>query len=475
MTALVLSPRPRRWLAMWGVPFALVLALTPAAAQPLESTPDTLAQVNVTFRYTGNSQTWAAPSGVTRATFAMFGAQGGVSNNALGGNGGWAVATLDVSPGATYQINVGGRGGDGSYNGAGAGGFNGGGAGGGDSAGGGGASDVRGGSYALDERLLVAAGGGGGGFVDTNNCGGAGYDGYGGAGGQQGGNAYGVNGNAALGGGGAQPGAPGTAGQPSGSAGASGAGGAGAGLYCGGAGGGGGYYGGGGGGWGDGGGGGGGGGGSSYGPPGTVFQNGTQIGDGQVLVAYTPPPATPTPAATSTPTATNTPAATNTPIPTPTSTPTTPATATSTPTPPATDTPTPTRPAGGVSAQITGCPAQGSAGYTCSLRVTLGAALAVDTVLSMGISGGEFANPSGTDRPQVSDAQGCTTSPIPSPYLADDAGNYTRYDVNISSGGCQAGATLTFGEAVTGTAAATITQTVSVPGFDAAKATFVLP
>ena len=68
---------------------------------------------------------------------------------------------------------------------------------------------------------------------------------------------------------------------------------------------------------------------------------------------------------------------------------------------------------------------------------------------------------------------GCANPPNPSPYL--DVGGYTRYDVNISSEGCAAGAVVTITEAVTGAAGATITQTVTVPGFDAATATFSLP
>jgi hypothetical protein len=104
----------------------------------------------------------------------------------------------------------------------------------------------------------------------------------------------------------------------------------------------------------------------------------------------------------------------------------------------ATATATPTHPAGRVTAQITGCSAQGADGYACALQVRLGPALPVDTVLSVDIGGGAFANPSGADRPQVTASQGCDVPPLPSPYLA--AGDrYTRYQVNISTGGCQAG------------------------------------
>ena len=133
-------------------------------------------------------------------------------------------------------------------------------------------------------------------------------------------------------------------------------------------------------------------------------------------------------------------------------------------------------PTGGtVTAEITGCSTQGGNTYDCALQVTLGPPLGVNTVFSVGIGGGGFANPSGGDKPQVTAIQDCQVPPLPSTYLADGNGGYTRYDVNIGPGGCTAGAVMTFGEAVTGAAGATITQPVTVPGLDASTATFVLP
>jgi hypothetical protein len=126
-----------------------------------------------------------------------------------------------------------------------------------------------------------------------------------------------------------------------------------------------------------------------------------------------------------------------------------------------------------VAAEITGCSAQGGSAYACALQVTLGAPLAVNTVFSVGIGGGGFANPSGGDRPQVTAIHNCQVKPLPSPYLAEN-GSYTLYDVNIGPGGCTAEAVVTFGEAVTGAAGATITQPVTVPGLGAGTATFVL-
>ena len=132
-------------------------------------------------------------------------------------------------------------------------------------------------------------------------------------------------------------------------------------------------------------------------------------------------------------------------------------------------------PTGKVTAEITGCSAQGGNAYACALQVTLGAPLAVNTVFSVGIGGGGFANPSGGDHPQVTASYNCQGPPLPSPYLAAGNGSYTRYNVNIGPGGCTAGAVVTFGEAVTGAAKATITQPVTVPGLGASTATFALP
>jgi hypothetical protein len=86
------------------------------------------------FPYTSDAQIWSVPDGVTTATIDVFAAQGGGSGGGLGGE---ATATIAVTPGHTYQINVGGSGrddGEGGFNGGGGGGYyrGGGGTGGGD-------------------------------------------------------------------------------------------------------------------------------------------------------------------------------------------------------------------------------------------------------------------------------------------------------------------------------------------------------
>jgi hypothetical protein len=131
-------------------------------------------------------------------------------------------------------------------------------------------------------------------------------------------------------------------------------------------------------------------------------------------------------------------------------------------------------------AEITGCSAQRDKPYACALQVTLGAPLAVNTVFSVsiqyvGTDGGGFANPSDGDRPQVTVIQGCQVPPLPSPYLKDGNGRYTRYDVNIGPGGCMPGAVMTFGEAVMGAATTEIRQPVTVPGLGESTASFGLP
>ena len=554
-----------------------VLAAAPPVGPTPTAQPNPPAQsVTVAFEHTGAARTWTVPAGVTRATFAVLGAQGGTvggfGGTVQGGDGAWALADLAVTPGATYQINVGGRGGDGSSSGPGSGGFNGGGPGGGGAfgpaggaGGGGGASDVRAGGFTLADRTLVAGGGGGAGSIDGGDCLGYGADGFGGAGSHIGFGGYGAVGHGTLGGRGGGPYAGGAGGagrnNPDGGAGAAGAGGPGGTApssndVCPGGGGGGGAFGGGGGGAaGDDIGGGGGGGGSSSGPPGTLFQTGVQTGTvflnggsghGQVLITYagsppvptasptptqvatltpqatltpvppavtatatatatatgtatatasatpstttTPVPptatatatATPSPTATATATATGTPppAATATATPEPTATSTSTATAsasptaiaTATPTAPATATPTPG--AVPVSAEVVSCEAQGAAGdYTCTLRVTFHGALEINTVWRVALEGAGFLTTSGD--PQVISHQDCVYPPNPSQYYS---GGY--YDVNISTDGCQAGAVVTLTEAVTGTAGASTTHTVSGlsgTAMGSAQASYVLP
>ena len=129
------------------------------------------------FGPTGSGQSWLVPTGVSSVLAVAAGAQGGVGNGcgyygnfgARGGNGGVTQSPLGVNAGDTFQVNVGSFAG-GSGTGQlqfqavciGKGGIDGG-PGYGNGGTGGGASDLRSAPYALGDRLIVGGGGGGGG------------------------------------------------------------------------------------------------------------------------------------------------------------------------------------------------------------------------------------------------------------------------------------------------------------------------
>jgi hypothetical protein len=128
----------------------------------------------VTYDYTGGVQTYTVPAGVFSIQIEAWGAQGGTGTYAGitpdPGLGGYAVGSLDVTPGEVLNIYVGGAGAS-----TGLGGYNGGGQAGTDyGASGGGASDVRTSPYTLSDREIVGAGGGGAAFGSTPSDGGHG-------------------------------------------------------------------------------------------------------------------------------------------------------------------------------------------------------------------------------------------------------------------------------------------------------------
>jgi Glycine rich protein len=130
------------------------LAVAPSAALAAASPCGTSGSAGLSScRYTSvGTDTFTVPAGVTSVTFSLLGAQGGsYPGTAPGGLGGQVIATLSVSPGQVFQVNVGGPG---SADLA-PGGIN-------NGSGGGGSSDVRAGSFGLADRVLVAGGGGGG-------------------------------------------------------------------------------------------------------------------------------------------------------------------------------------------------------------------------------------------------------------------------------------------------------------------------
>jgi hypothetical protein len=156
----------------------------PTTTDPVYATilPDPISVTNYeirdfTFEYTGGPQAFVVPAGITSLTVEAEGAQGGanwVNNTNFGAR---VTATLDVTPGETLGLYVGGQG---SL----AGGWNGGGAGDGAGRGGGGASDVRRGGATLADRIVVAGAGGGAGYWSSLHVvGGVGGGGIGGVGG----------------------------------------------------------------------------------------------------------------------------------------------------------------------------------------------------------------------------------------------------------------------------------------------------
>jgi hypothetical protein len=121
-----------------------------------------------TFPYTGAERTYTVPAGVREVSINAIGAAGGTGvlpgQTYPGGRGAIVSGVVDVTPGETVYVEVGGMGANP------AGGFNGGGNGtvgaGASWVGGGGASDVRtlpmsAGVTSLNSRLIVAGGGGG--------------------------------------------------------------------------------------------------------------------------------------------------------------------------------------------------------------------------------------------------------------------------------------------------------------------------
>jgi hypothetical protein len=135
---------------------------------------------SVTFNYSNSVQTFIVPQGITIITVECWGAQGYSVCENKGGYGGYATADVNVTPGETVYVYVGGVG-QPAKTGYGECAFNGGGKGYDwnetiEAGGGGGASDIRIGGESLYDRIVVA--GGGGGATCNSGCNGGGGGGY---------------------------------------------------------------------------------------------------------------------------------------------------------------------------------------------------------------------------------------------------------------------------------------------------------
>ena len=153
-----------------------------------------------TYNYTGTSQSFNIPSGVTEVEAYVFGPGGGAEGdtNTKGGAGGYSVGTINTSAGGTLRIIVGGAGGPGSQSNGSGGGYS-----------GVFTSSWQGNSPSTDHAAAIIVAGGGGGSADSStNADGGGAGGYpngqqgspsGSGGGGGGGNPNGGNGGGGSG------------------------------------------------------------------------------------------------------------------------------------------------------------------------------------------------------------------------------------------------------------------------------------
>jgi hypothetical protein len=94
-----------------GTSYTFTVKATNSSGDSNASSNSNSASLPITFNYVSNSvQTWTAPSGVTSATFKIWGAGGGNAANNSGGQGGYTTGTFTVTAGRNYNIYVGNTG-----------------------------------------------------------------------------------------------------------------------------------------------------------------------------------------------------------------------------------------------------------------------------------------------------------------------------------------------------------------------------
>src|SRR5207248_5863741 len=96
--------------------FAIFTTLLVAAFELASEHRAAASAGTATFTYSGVSESFVVPAGVTSIAVIAYGASGGAGGyGAGGGTGGRAHASsLSVTPGAVLQVNVGGAGGGGA-------------------------------------------------------------------------------------------------------------------------------------------------------------------------------------------------------------------------------------------------------------------------------------------------------------------------------------------------------------------------
>ncbi|MDE0803382.1 MAG: hypothetical protein OSA99_08665, partial [Acidimicrobiales bacterium] len=113
---------------MKTLPLIAVGALALSATSVIAPTAAGAATIDETFSFTGSTVEWTVPDDVIEITVEAFGAEGGDSAAAgfdddtgiqtagpgPGGLGGTTTATIEVTPGETLTLAVGGQGGDGA-------------------------------------------------------------------------------------------------------------------------------------------------------------------------------------------------------------------------------------------------------------------------------------------------------------------------------------------------------------------------
>src|ERR1700723_64318 len=94
---------------VFGV-FAIAIVGTGPSASAATPTPvcSAAGTCTVTFSTPGTGQSWTVPTGISSASFKLFGAIGGSAGGAAGGAGAEVTGTLSLTAGPTVPVEAGG-------------------------------------------------------------------------------------------------------------------------------------------------------------------------------------------------------------------------------------------------------------------------------------------------------------------------------------------------------------------------------